>query len=93
MKKKKTKEFSKKEKVDYVRNQEQTRPHKCHWPGCKEQVPPAMWGCKEHWYKIPRKLRIALWEAFVPGQEENGTPSPEYVKAAKAIQKWIKDQD
>ena len=90
-KKKKLKgEMSKKEKAEYVKAAEQTRSHTCHWPGCKEQIPPAMWGCKPHWFKVPRKLRGPLWDAFRPGQEIDMNPSQAYLEAADKIQRWIK---
>ena len=77
-------------KADYVRKALQTKNHTCHWLGCTKQVPPAMWGCKEHWYKLPQSLRSMIWRTFVPGQEEAGSPSSEYIKAARAVQDWIK---
>lgn len=76
-------------KADYVRGQEQTRPHVCHWPGCRQQVPPAQWGCRPHWFRIPKGLRDRIWATFKPGQERDGTPSREYVSAARAVQEWI----
>lgn len=78
-------------KADYVKAQEQTREHHCHWPGCNKQVPPAMWGCKQHWFKLPMALRNRIWATFKPGQEVSMTPSPEYLEAADAVQKWIKE--
>ncbi len=57
------------EKADYVRSQRQDRRHECHWPDCDRQVPPAMWGCKQHWFKLPKRLRDAIWAEYVPGQE------------------------
>jgi hypothetical protein len=76
-------------KVDYVRSQGQTRPHTCHWPGCKRQVPPAMWGCKEHWFKLPLNLRNRIWQAYEPGQEVDLSPSDEYLAVAKDVEAWI----
>lgn len=78
-------------KARYVKSQCQTRPHHCHWPGCAQQVPPALWGCKRHWYMLPKELRDAIWEAYQPGQEVRGTPSPEYVAVALRVQQWIRD--
>ena len=69
-------------KADYVRSQGQTRNHHCHWPGCDRQVPPAMWGCKPHWFRLPAGLRRRIWAAYQPGQERTGRPSAEYVEAA-----------
>jgi hypothetical protein len=77
------------DKVAHVKRAGQTRDHECHWPGCKVQVPPAVWGCRPHWYTLPKPLRDAIWRAYRPGQEETGTPSREYLDAATAVQAWI----
>lgn len=69
---------------------EQTRGHTCHWPGCSRQVPPAMWGCRPHWFALPREIRTGIWRAYQVGQEEGRAPvTKEYVKAARAAQDWI----
>ena len=52
------------EKANYVKSQKQTRNHVCHWPNCGKQVPPAMWGCKEHWFKLPAGARKAIWATY-----------------------------
>lgn len=80
-------------KADYVRSQGQTRKHHCHWPGCNQQVPPAMWGCKGHWFRLPTSLRARIWATYKPGQEVNGTPSAEYLEAARQVQAWIAEQN
>lgn len=77
------------QKADYVRNQSQTRDHHCHWPGCDKQVPPAMWGCKAHWFRLPRALRNKIWATYQPGQETDMTPSESYLAAAREVQEWI----
>lgn len=77
-------------KVAYVKSQGQTRLHTCHWPGCDKQVPPALWGCKPHWYALPKEIREAIWNAYQPGQERSGRPSFTYIEAAKAAQAWIR---
>jgi hypothetical protein len=79
-------------KADYVKAQGQTRKHHCHWPGCDKQVPPAMWGCSAHWFKLPAALRSKVWATYKPGQEINGTPSEAYLKVAREVQEWIKKQ-
>lgn len=81
------------EKADYVRSQGQTREHHCHWPGCQEQVPPAQWGCKTHWFRLPKSLRDRIWATYRPGQEKDWTPSREYLAAAQAVQEWIRGQE
>ena len=78
------------DKVDYVKSQGQTRNHHCHWPGCDKQVPPAMWGCSAHWFKLPKRLRDKIWATFEPGQEVDMTPSRGYLEVAHEVQEWIK---
>lgn len=80
------------EKVKHVLRAIQTRVHECHWPGCGEQVPPAMWGCKTHWFKLPKALRNRIWATYRPGQEERLDPSKAYLEAATAVQNWIYSQ-
>jgi hypothetical protein len=77
------------DKVEYVKSQGQTRDHSCHWPGCDKQIPPAMWGCSYHWYRLPQTLRYKIWNTYRPGQEVTMTPSPAYIKVAEEVQKWI----
>ena len=64
--------------------------HTCHWPDCKTPVPPKLWGCRAHWYSLPRSLRDEIWLHYAPGQEINGTPSEAYVDVAFRVQEWIK---
>jgi hypothetical protein len=63
--------------------------HHCHWPGCPRVVPPRMWGCREHWFRLPSHLRKRIWQTYEPGQEIAKTPSSDYIAAAKAVQAWI----
>jgi len=76
-------------KAAYVLGAKQDRDHHCHWPGCTKQVPPAMWGCREHWFRLPKPIRDRIFDAFRPGQEIDMRPSPEYLAAAKAAQDWV----
>lgn len=66
--------------------------HTCHWPGCDRAVPPALWGCKGHWFALPWALRRLIWKTYVAGQEITKTPSAAYIEAAKKVQAWIKDE-
>lgn len=63
--------------------------HHCHWPGCTVEVPPVLWGCKPHWFSLPRHLRDEIWRTYRRGQEITKSPSAEYIAAAKAVQDWI----
>jgi hypothetical protein len=78
-------------KVKYVKSQGQYRDHICHWPGCTEEVPPAMWGCTMHWYMLPQYLRLRIWAAYRIGQERTKDISPEYLEVARMTQRWIKE--
>lgn len=80
-------------KYDHVRTARQTRNHSCHWPGCPEQVKPAVWGCKKHWYMLPEQLRSLIWQAYKAGQEETMTPSEEYIDVARRVQRWIHNSE
>lgn len=66
--------------------------HTCHWPGCNKEVPPAMWGCKPHWFSLPKHLRDRIWGTYRRGQEISKTPSREYLIAAQDVQRWILEQ-
>jgi hypothetical protein len=78
-----------KSKAAHVRAAPQFRKHACHWPGCPRQVPPAMWGCSEHWFALPAYLRSRVWRAYRPGQEIDLRPSREYLEVAREVQEWI----
>lgn len=83
---------TKQAKVAHVNRAGQTRDHACHWPGCGKQVPPAMWGCKDHWFRLPVTIRAAIWDTYQPGQEAGDADVPlEYLGAANAAQKWIRE--
>lgn len=80
------------EKVEHVRTALRTdrrANHHCHWPNCDAAVPAAAWGCKKHWYMLPKDMQRRIWRAFRPGQEESKTPSREYVAVAREVQDWI----
>jgi CDP-diacylglycerol pyrophosphatase len=81
--------IDKQKKVEYVKKQTQFRNHHCHWPGCKKQVPPAMWGCYKHWMILPKTLRDKIWAAYRPGQEKDMRPSRHYLTVATEVQNWI----
>jgi len=62
--------------------------HKCHWPTCTRRVAPKLWGCRGHWFLLPKRIRNAIWVAYVPGQEISKNPSVAYLGAARAAQEW-----
>ena len=64
-------------------------PHRCHWVGCEVVVPPRLWGCKKHWFMLPKRIRDKIWKTYRPGQEVDKKPSPEYLAAAQEARDWI----
>lgn len=51
-----------------------------------------MWGCKAHWFRLPKPIRDAIWRAYRPGQEEDGGVTQDYFDAADAAERWIRQQ-
>jgi hypothetical protein len=82
-------------KAAYVKAQpiEEGEAHTCHWPGCNAVVPPAMWGCKPHWFALPPLLRAKIWAAYRPGQEVSKDPSRYYLAVAQEAQDWIRQRE
>lgn len=62
--------------------------HTCHWPGCDEVVPARLWGCKRHWFTLPKVLRDRIWRHYTPGQEIAKNPSDAYLEVADDVQRW-----
>jgi hypothetical protein len=63
----------------------------CLWPGCIVRVEERLWGCKDHWFRLPAHLRDRIVVAYTPGQERNRLLfSKAYVAAAAAAQEWIR---
>jgi len=65
--------------------------HTCHWATCRQEVPPKLWGCKKHWFKLPKRLRDAVWRTYSPGQENRKDPSQEYLDVTDEIDQWAKE--
>ena len=65
--------------------------HTCHWPGCKKPVPPRLWGCKRHWFRLPKSIRDEIWNQYQPGQELRKDPSLEYLQAVHAAHQYAID--
>ncbi len=63
--------------------------HTCHWTNCNKPVPPSMWGCKDHWFRLPKIIRDRIWATYKAGQEITKTPSPAYLTVARGAQLWI----
>lgn len=57
--------------------------HTCHATGCNAHVPPEMWGCRRHWYMVPKAIRERIWATYRPGQCDDMDPSDAYCNAAR----------
>ena len=71
--------------------QEGPMPHTCHWPGCTIQVPPPLWGCKAHWFRLPGLIRAGIHATYRPGQEIDKKPSAEYRQAARRAREFAEE--
>jgi hypothetical protein len=57
--------------------------HRCHANGCEVEVPPKMFMCRKHWYKVPKRLQALIWKHYRPGQEIDKNPTKEYLAVMK----------
>ena len=60
--------------------------HSCPWPGCEERVPRHLWGCRDHWFALPRDLRQQCSWAW-----RYGTVSA-HMEALETIDSWLERQ-
>lgn len=67
--------------------------HLCHATGCETAVPPRMFMCKKDWYRLPKAMRDAIWDAYRPGQEVTKTPSREYLRVAREAISYLERAD
>lgn len=58
--------------------------HTCHATNCTATVPPTMWGCRKHWFMVPKPLRDRIWATYKDGQCDTYDPSSEYCQVARA---------
>lgn len=63
--------------------------HRCHATGCTVAVPPKMFMCRSHWYRLPKPLRDAIWAEYVPGQETRKDPTRAYLAAARECIRYL----
>lgn len=56
--------------------------HTCHATGCNVAVPPEMWGCRKHWFMVPKLVRDRIWATYRRGQCDDMNPSKEYCLTA-----------
>lgn len=57
--------------------------HTCHATACTANVPPTMWGCRRHWFMVPKAIRDRIWATYRVGQCDDKRPSRTYCEAAR----------
>lgn len=57
--------------------------HHCHATDCTTAVPPEMFMCRLHWYKVPYHQRQMIWKTYREGQCDDMNPSRAYCLVAK----------
>lgn len=55
----------------------------CHATKCNVRVPPEMWGCRKHWFMVPKVIRDRIWVTYRHGQCDDMRPSKAYCMAAR----------
>lgn len=64
---------------------------RCAWPQCRVMVPSRLWGCRDHWFRLPLEIRRTIQQHYRPGQEDVGGASAEYLEALMSAARWIRD--
>lgn len=67
--------------------------HHCHATDCERQVPPEMFMCKKHWFRLPREFRRKIWATYRVGQCDDKQPSREYCEAAKLCVNFLAEKE
>lgn len=65
--------------------------HACFWPGCVLTVPGSMYGCRTHWFTLPKEYRDRIWKHYRPGQERDlSKVTREYAAVHREIMEWTR---
>lgn len=63
--------------------------HQCFWPGCTQQVPLEYFGCRRHWFTLPRHYRDQIWDTYKPGQPASAA----HLKNLGAAIQWSREYE
>ncbi|RYX84214.1 hypothetical protein EON83_10995 [bacterium] len=66
--------------------------HRCAAIGCNKAISPKYLMCFTHWAMVPRDVQAAVWRHYRPGQPKGEQPSSDYLAAAKAAIKSVREQ-
>ena len=67
--------------------------HHCHATDCTKPVPPQMWGCRQHWFMVPKPIRDEIWRTYRVGQCDDYKPSAAYLTAARAAVVFVAQKE
>lgn len=68
--------------------------HHCHARGCLVEVAPELLMCRDHWKLVPKRLQVAVWKHYRPGQCDDKAPSEAWHDAADQaiVAVWIREK-
>lgn len=67
--------------------------HHCHATDCEKRVPPEMFMCRTHWFRLPKDLRDRIWATYRVGQCDDMNPSKEYLLVAIDAVRYLAEQE
>lgn len=65
--------------------------HRCH--NCCQPLPAKYVMHPKAWFKVPKRLRDAIWLHYRRGQEIDKSPSPEYIAALREVLRFCREHN
>jgi hypothetical protein len=59
--------------------------HDCPHPTCGRQVPLTQFACRNHWYRIPKDMRDAIWAGYRSGDTLG------HMQAMSDARRWLRE--
>jgi hypothetical protein len=70
----------------------QSRTPTCPVPKCPSTISISLAMCRRHWFRVPARLRTALWAAVTPGQlDGTAPPSDTYLEVLRQCLQALHD--
>ena len=63
--------------------------HHCHAHGCDTTTAPRYFMCPPHWRIVPKAMQQAIYDVYVPGQENRKDPTWDYLYVSQSIADWV----
>jgi hypothetical protein len=67
--------------------------HGCHAAGCTKKVPPRLFACRAHWFRLPAVVRAAVLREYRPGQENDKKPTVAYMAVQQYAVAYLAARD